>query len=1231
MLQPKLTTFFRAPIFGALATLTLAGALLANPLFVFGEEAIADSPPDAPIPQMVTGESIARGTGTTFTITNSKYLNISLTSSEPITAHLESITEMVILETNELPDAHNTSLIFSGFLPDTKYYLYIDGYEHGSSFTTDAQGAYAIELNLTEPRIVFIQPRHSTTFIRDDETGGDCLKLNIGTWDHDAKTCTLTTDIIGSVQISNDNVILDGAEHTVYGQNMGAGVLISNLTNTGITHLTVQGFSIGILMGRSIAGSISHVVSTKNQHGINVNQGNSNILENNIVESNTHGVTLRGTTKSILRDNALNNNTFNLDVNPQDDHALVHTIGSDNTINGKPMLYLYGVQNKIYDAENQAGIFYCIFCKDVTLKNATISNNAYSIVLWKSTGVQLQNVVVTDSSYGVEVYYSDNNTFTNFTADNNFFGNVIFNHSSDNEIRNAVLKRSYTAIQFNSGSDGNTMSHSKIIDNRHGVVLYNATDNIFTGNIFANQVGLFLSSTQQGNSFMQNDFSNTVQILPISYSLYYANIFSSTSPSIGGNHWSDYDESAEGCVDMNNDLQCDHARELIGGVDAYPWVSADALPVPKDGHSSVAFFPGLQASRLYTMQGDENTLWEPNRNADAEKLFMDEHGKSIAADIYTREVIDEAYGGLNIYKNFIAFMDKLVDDGVINEWQTFPYDWRMDYADILQDGVVMGEDGATTTVEVLAEVEKLAANSPTGKVTLIAHSNGGLLAKAALRGLEAQGKEGLVDKLILVATPQLGTPKAVASLLHGDGQELPAHIGILLNAGTAREMGENMQSAYTLAPSPEYFKVIDTAAQPMVVFDPSVSYIANFVVEYGTGIETHDELYDFMRARDGRTEPDRDDTDTPNVLGADFLDRAVSVHADLDAWTPPGGVAVTQIAGWGLDTVRGIAYSAKPWDNDLSNLDRKLLMTSDGDQTVVSPSATYMDVETYYVNLKENNRFGSLNVNRHHASILEIESLEDFIRMIINNNEDNNDLPMYISTIKPEDLNTRLRLAIHSPISINVIDGYGNHTGLATNPDPTSDLQRFEEQIPNSYYLQLGEHKYVGLDTRDTYTIVLKGEDIGLFTFEVQEVLNDEAIATVSFVNVPVMPNSISTLSLQGVADLSELLLDVDGDGIVDFAIGADDAQQTETSLKILRMVVASLGLQPGIERSIIAKIDAAQQALENEDTEATLGILGALINAWEAQANKHIVIEDVEKLISIVRQLQQQLLYSNT
>jgi len=98
-------------------------------------------------------------------------------------------------------------------------------------------------------------------------------------------------------------------------------------------------------------------------------------------------------------------------------------------------------------------------------------------------------------------------------------------------------------------------------------------------------------------------------------------------------------------------------------------------------------------------------------------------------------------------------------------------------------------------------------------------------------------------------------------------------------------------------------------------------------------------------------------------------------------------------------------------------------------------------------------RFGSLNVNRHHASILEIESLEDFIRMIINNNEDNNDLPMYISTIKPEDLNTRLRLAIHSPISINVIDGYGNHTGLATNPDPTSDLQRFEEQIPNSYYL----------------------------------------------------------------------------------------------------------------------------------------------------------------------------------
>src|SRR3989339_286156 len=50
--------------------------------------------------------------------------------------------------------------------------------------------------------------------------------------------------------------------------------------------------------------------------------------------------------------------------------------------------------------------------------------------------------------------------------------------------------------------------------------------------------------------------------------------------------------------------------------------------------SSVVFIPGLEASRLYvTGLISENKLWEPNRRADVEKLYLNEEGQGITAGI----------------------------------------------------------------------------------------------------------------------------------------------------------------------------------------------------------------------------------------------------------------------------------------------------------------------------------------------------------------------------------------------------------------------------------------------------------------------------------------------------------------------------------------------------------------------------------------------------------------------
>ncbi|MEK7560750.1 MAG: hypothetical protein AAB539_02225, partial [Patescibacteria group bacterium] len=169
--------------------------------------------------------------------------------------------------------------------------------------------------------------------------------------------------------------------------------------------------------------------------------------------------------------------------------------------------------------------------------------------------------------------------------------------------------------------------------------------------------------------------------------------------------------------------------------------------------------------------------------------------------------------------------------------------------------------------------------------------------------LARDDKSNLIETLILVASPQLGTPKAVPGILHGDEQEIPKKMGFILNKDTARELGENMESAYTLLPSEEYFnRVLD----PVIEFDPDADILNQLRGLYGNGVNTAKELHSFLLGDDGlRQEPASSDTDTPNVLKTGLLARATSTQSRLDAWIPPPGIAVHQIIGWGLDTIRG--------------------------------------------------------------------------------------------------------------------------------------------------------------------------------------------------------------------------------------------------------------------------------------------------------------------------------------
>ncbi|MEJ0001929.1 MAG: alpha/beta hydrolase [bacterium] len=589
-------------------------------------------------------------------------------------------------------------------------------------------------------------------------------------------------------------------------------------------------------------------------------------------------------------------------------------------------------------------------------------------------------------------------------------------------------------------------------------------------------------------------------------------------------------------VDISDPVHPKHTGKLLNGE-----ISETPPPPPGctvDCFSSVLFLPGLEASRLYDKRSDgsEDQLWEPNANSDVEDLYLNPDGTSINPGIYTRDIIDAGQGLVNVYKSFIQDMDQLVSEQIIHEWQPFAYDWRQSPDDV----VVTPQKNANGETKSLIDIlRSLAESSKSKKVTIVTHSNGGLVAKALLKKLQddkAAGTSDLIDKvdvLIMVAAPQIGTASAVPAIVHGYDQKIVS--GLLMDDAHARELGRNMPGAYGLLPSAEYLNHVN--ASPVTFVDNAIpsNVTTKLVQAFGSALDSYAEYKNFLFGAEGRTNPPAIQTDLPISLSQNLFAKAENLHQSIDIWTPPASLRVIELAGWGVDTVASFEYY--PICNAITNtciLDERPRFTIDGDKTVVVPSAQYMDGEKYWVNLPLNNK--GLRKNRDHSSILEVDSILDFISKTIQDLD--TDSP-YITTTVPQYSGDLLRVSVHSPVSLDAYDADGNHTGKICPSGPDSCY--VEENIPNSSYLEFGEGKYLNVPEDSVQSIKLHGTGIGTFTYISQKVTPDGTSTTASFTGIPVTTATQAEVMINGTSTPT-IKLDTNGDGHIDKTISPDGA-----------------------------------------------------------------------------------------
>jgi len=589
----------------------------------------------------------------------------------------------------------------------------------------------------------------------------------------------------------------------------------------------------------------------------------------------------------------------------------------------------------------------------------------------------------------------------------------------------------------------------------------------------------------------------------------------------------------------------------------FDYVADGPPPCTEKCYSNVLFLPGIKASRLYKqrppgcMTNCEDQLWEPNTNSDTEDLFMNSDGTSIRDDIYTRDILDSyvSTGNGDVYGAFAAFMNNEVKTEVINDWAAVPYDWRLDLEHAVENGTSLDGRisyiGMATSSYAMNQVFSLAPSSKSGKVTIVAHSNGGLFAKVLMNELKEMGKENLVDKIIFVGVPQTGTPKAIASLLHGYEEALGS--GLITKASTARILADSAPGAYNLLPSERYFNDVVT---PPILFPQETKTAQNFHAAYGDSIGTYQNLRKFLLGLDGRAKPSADETNLPAVLNYDLLTRAEALHAELDAWTPPDGVELYKVAGVGLNTPSGIKYvdecplfclTTSPY------LNYEPEMVIEGDGTVVDASALAGTGTKYYFNVDRYNATNGSLPSVQHASLMGASDINTLIDRIVKE-ETAISLPSTITTTAPYFANAKhLIYRVHSPVSLDLYDSAGNHTGIATTTLSDGTVVSYaENNVPGTYYDQFGEVKYIFSDGSEQVNIVLGGQGWGVATFDIEERLGNTSVASTTFVNIPVEPRTIISMSMPAggtISGASNLEVDEDGDGAVDSSYASSTGQ----------------------------------------------------------------------------------------